>query len=129
RPYLLQLIDELATAIPVLWDQFIWDEAYWDIYETSLVGLDTLDSPWHATLEGIRQLQPGIGFGDDLLTTHKNWHIVSQPGVYFSGPNLEAHYLFANPLRTVVANPSGPIHISAGPPGTPAVIKAFRGQE
>lgn len=129
RPYLLQLIDELATAIPVLWDQFIWDEAYWDIYETSLVGLDTLDSPWHTTLEGIRQLQPGIGFGDDLLTTHKNWHIVSQPGVYFSGPNLEAHYLFANPLRTVVVNPSGPIHIPAGPPGTPAVIKAFRGQE
>src|SRR5690606_27758717 len=72
-----ELIDELASAMPLFWDQFIWNESFWDIYDESLVGLDVLDVPWGGTLEGIRHLNPGVGDGEDLLTTSEDFDFLT----------------------------------------------------
>lgn len=126
---LKELIEELSHAMPLFWDQFIWNESFWDIYDESLVGLDVLDVPWGGSLEGIRHLNPGVGDGEDLLTTSEGFEFFSTPGHFFLGDALDEHYLFGSPKTIVQKGPVQVVYIDPAEGKGPFVVEASYGGE
>ena len=42
---------ELSNVAPIMWDRFVWDEAFWDVVDENLMGLEVLPHKWDQTLE------------------------------------------------------------------------------
>lgn len=93
-------VEELSSVAPILWDQFKWDEAYWDVVDKKLMGLEALPHIWDPYLSEKANiyLQTGIGFGNDLLVRlDDSWRVQIHNGYYYIGDDAEEHYLYASP--------------------------------
>lgn len=123
-----QYVNELSGVAPIFWGRWRWDEAYWDIVDKSLMGVDALPTMWDSTLDPISQnnLQPGIGDTTDLKPRiGENLDVHLYGGTYYIGNDLEEHYLFASPKTETFPGPASTVVTSKLPlRGAPIIVKA-----
>lgn len=133
---LKQWAQELSDMIPILWNKFIWDEAYWDVIDKNLMGLDVLPHRWDPTIDRIasKYLQIGVGDGLDLkvadIAKQSDWNLRITSGTYFAGENLDEYYLFAKPTTEffVKSDENNQVKISGTPmQGAPVIVETDNG--
>ena len=83
REYVKELNEKIA---PIMWGDFKWDEAYWDVVSKNLMGLHVLPNIWDPRLSEVTHelFQTGIGDGLDLkVCFNDNWAPQIHSGVYY----------------------------------------------
>lgn len=118
---------ELSNVAPIMWDRFVWDEAFWDVVDENLMGLEVLPHKWDPNIGDISNeyFQNGIGFGDDLKikVDPSSWKLMSHNGYYYVG-NQEEFFLFANPKSVSFTPQKSQIEIDIPKQGAPVIVKS-----
>lgn len=128
-PEMKQWVQELIDIAPIMWDRFKWDEAYWDVINDKLMGIDVLPNRLDAPLTyPEKYLQVGIGDKNDLkvkMASDGTWRFDIQSGYYYIGYPLTETFLYANPVTVQEPGPTSHVIINDFPKfGAPIRIKA-----
>ena len=121
-------VQELSEVSPILWDRFRWDEAYWDVVDENLMGLEVLPHKWDPKIGEFanKYFQVGIGFDRDLFVSSSrnkdDWTLDLHNGYYYIGSEKDEHYLFSSP-EVVTASNTLSIDISIPKQGSPIIVK------
>lgn len=51
RPKLVIIANNIQREVPTMWDEFIFDEAYWDVIDKEMSGIQYIPSIWDADIE------------------------------------------------------------------------------
>ena len=81
------IVERIGTAIPVTWNNAVWDRTYWQTAGEDMLGLDYLPHVWDLDTDGWedKDFQSGIGDRKDLEVRLPEEHKDEQTFDYFVG--------------------------------------------